>query len=108
MNYRQAGIAEVLYQIEHTCEWLVWMPVSLLDRDFEASRIACANTVGAAAAEGASYDFAFNMLVVEFEEQYQLLQRMTYGHLTVKDSLQIMRLERLQDQILPELVDEST
>ena len=104
---RQAGIAEVLYQIEHKCEWLVWMPVSLLDRDFEASRIACANTVGAAAADGVSFDFAFNMLVVDFEEQYQLLQRMTYGHLTVKD-LQIMRLERLQDQVLPELVDEST
>ena len=102
----QAGLAEVLYQIEHKCEWLHWMRVSL-DSDLEASRIACANTVGAVAAEGETFDFTFNMLVVDFAEQYQLLQRMTYGHLTARD-LQIMRLERLQDQLLSEPEDEST
>ena len=102
----QAGLAEVLYQIEHKCEWLHWMPVSL-GTDLEASRIACANTVGAVAAEGETFDFTFNMLVVDFAEQYQLLQRMTYGHLTARD-LQIMRLERLQDQLMSEPEDEST
>ena len=45
----QAGFAEVLYQIEQSrCEWLEWLPVSL-ESDSDSSRIACANTVGAAA-----------------------------------------------------------
>ena len=97
----QAGFAEVLYQIEQRCEWLEWLPVSL-ESDSKASRIACANTVGAAAPSAVkASDFTVDMLLVNFAEQRQLLQRMTYGHLTARD-LQIMRLERLQDQVLPD------
>ena len=96
--------AEVLYQIQHKCEWLLWIPVSLHNDTAEASRIACANTVRAMAVDGEKFDFAFDMLMVDFEEQQRLLQRMTYGRLTDRD-LQILRLERLEAQVLPKLAD---
>ena len=100
----EAGTAEVHNQIEHKCQWLNWNTVSL-DNEREADRIACANTAGAAAVEGEQFDFSFDMLMVDFEEQRQLLQRITYGRLTGKD-LQILRLERLEAQVLPELEDD--
>ena len=100
----EAERAEVLYQIQHKCRWLMWIPVSL-ENDTEAARIACANSVCAAAVEGEKCDFAFDMLLVDFEEQQRLLKRMTYGRLTDRD-LQILRLERLEAQVLlPKLTD---